>query len=79
MKHKDFEYSIKIWQKIKGYAINTFQMVGSAIALLLALLLVTDWYDHPNHVYNLLFAGLILYKIVVRFITGVEYGDKGDL
>lgn len=68
-----------VLRKIKEYAINAFQMIGAAMALLLALILVTDWYDHPDHVYNLLFSGFILYKIVLRFIISVEYGNKGDL
>lgn len=54
-------------------------MIGAAMVLLFALLLVSDWYDHPDHVYSLLFSGFILYKIVLRFIIGVEYENEGDL
>lgn len=52
------------------------RMTLAAITLIVGAYLVIDWYDHPTHLGNLPIAAFILYDVVVRYLTKVDYGEK---
>lgn len=79
MRNKTKGYIVKLLRYIQVLSINMAKMIIASLSLLASLFLIIDWYDHSSHVFNLSLAGFILYKIVVRFITGVDYGDERDI